>query len=73
VEQAEKQLWGERDSRYLLGRLDRAELVARGTPEQKAKGAALAAEILARVRPLLVPRAPVLARSRSWPNNPVAS
>jgi len=62
VERAEKQLWGERDSRYLLGRLDRAELLAQGTPEQRAEGAALAAEILSRVRPLLVPGAPVLAR-----------
>jgi len=62
VERAEKRLWGERDSRYLLGRLDRAELLARGTPEQRAEGAALAAEILTRVRPLLVADAPVLAR-----------
>lgn len=62
AERLERELWGERDSRYLLGRLHRAELLARGTPEQKAEGAVLAAEILARVRPLLVPDAPVLAR-----------
>ncbi len=70
VERSEKQLWGERDSRYLLGRLDRAELLARGTPEQKAEGAALAAEILAGVRPLLVPNAPVLARLETLARKP---
>ena len=47
---------------FLDQRPVRAELLARGTPEQKAEGAALAAEILAGVRPLLVPDAPVLAR-----------
>jgi serine/threonine-protein kinase len=62
VERAEKQLWGERDSRYLLGRLDRAELLARGTAAEKAASAALAAEILEKVRPLLVPKAPVLSK-----------
>lgn len=62
AERLEKRLWGERDSRYQLGRLDRAELLAQGTPEQKAQGAALAAEILTGARPLLVPDAPVLAR-----------
>jgi serine/threonine-protein kinase len=70
VERAERQLWGERNSRYLLGRLDRAELLAQGTPEQKAEGAALAAEILARVRPLLVPDAPVLARLEKMARKP---
>ncbi len=70
VERAERQLWGERDSRYLLGRLDRAELLARGAPEEKTEGAALAAEILARVRPLLVPDAPVLARLEKLARKP---
>jgi eukaryotic-like serine/threonine-protein kinase len=69
VERSEKQLWGERDSRYLLGRLDRAQLLARGTPEQKAEGAALASEILAGVRPSLVPDAPVLARLEKLAKN----
>jgi len=64
AEDLERQLWGEHDSRYLLGRLDRAELLAQGTAEQKAAGAALAAEILQAVEPLLVPAAPVLERLR---------
>jgi tetratricopeptide (TPR) repeat protein len=64
AEDLDRQLRGERDPRYLLGRLDRAELLARGTAEQKAAGAALAAEILREVEPLLVPDAPVLERLR---------
>ena len=64
AEGLDRQLWGERDSRYLLGKLDRAELLARGTADQKAAGAALAAEILQDVEPLLVPDAPVLKRLR---------
>jgi tetratricopeptide (TPR) repeat protein len=70
VERAERQLWGERNSRYLLGRLDRAELLARGTPEQTAESAVLAAEILAGVRPLLVPDAPVLTRLEKLARKP---
>jgi tetratricopeptide (TPR) repeat protein len=62
AERLEKQLWGERDSRYLLGRLDRTELLARGTAAEKAASAALAAEILEKVRPLLIPKAPVLRK-----------
>jgi len=62
AENLDRQVWGEHDSRYLLGKLDRAELLARGTADQKAASAALAAEILHGVEPLLVPDAPVLER-----------
>lgn len=62
AEELDRQFWGERNPRYLLGKLDRAELLARGTAEQKAAGAALAAEILHGVEPWLPLGAPVLER-----------
>lgn len=70
AERLESGHWGGRDPRALLGRLHRAELLAGGTPEQKAAGAALAAEILAGVRPALVPDAPVLARLEQLARQP---
>lgn len=70
AERLESGHWGARDPRALLGRLHRAELLSGGTPEQKAAGAALAAEILAGVRPTLVPDAPVLARLEQLARKP---
>lgn len=64
AEALERRLWGERNLFYLLGKLDRAELLARGTKEQQAASAALAAEILKGVESALVPGAPALARLR---------
>ncbi len=70
AERLESGHWGARDPRALLGRLHRAELLAGGTPEQQAAGAALAAEILAGVRPSLVPDVPVLARLEQLARKP---
>ena len=64
AEDLERRFWGERHLFYLLGKLDRSELLARGTKEQQAASAALAAEILKDVEPALVPGAPTLARLR---------
>ena len=70
AERLESGHWGARDPRALLGRRHRAELLAGGTPAQQAAGAALAAEILAGVRPALVPDAPVLARLEQLSRTP---
>jgi serine/threonine protein kinase len=70
AERLDRRLWGDRDSRYLLGKLDRAELLARGTAKQRTAGAALAAEILKGVEPVLVPGSPLLARLRKLARQP---
>jgi tetratricopeptide (TPR) repeat protein len=70
AEDLDRQFWGERHLRYFLGKLDRAELLARGTAEQKAASATLAAEILKNVERLLVPGSPLLARLRKLARQP---
>lgn len=70
AERLDQRLWGDRDPRYLLGKLDRVELLARGTAKQKAAGAALAAEVLKGVEPVLVPGSPLLDRLRKLARQP---
>ncbi len=61
AEQTEQQYYGAGHILCAVGKVPRAELLARGTAAQRAAGAALAATILKQAEGALVPTAPLLA------------
>lgn len=66
LERLDLQRWGEQDSRYLMNKIDRIEILIRfGSTGEKTQGAALASQLINQLKPILVPNAPALDRLRA--------